>query len=94
MRRSLALPTRPTSDIVVAKFSTTARIEVRVAIENWRGRRKLRFQEYSPGPVAGTWWRSGSGVSLDLDLLPELIAALQRAERDARSRGHLARVIV
>jgi hypothetical protein len=74
-------------DLTVATFPTSQRTEVRVVISDWRGQRKLRFQEFTPGPIAGSMWRSGNGVSLGVEHLAALVDALQKAEAEARKRG-------
>jgi hypothetical protein len=77
------------ADVTVASIEVSWRVQVRVTLTEWRGRRKLHIREYHPGPVAGTWWPSRQGVALDLQRLPELIQALEAAEAEANKRGFL-----
>ena len=50
---------------------------------------KIHVREYNPGAIAGQWW-PGKGTCLDVERLPELIAALQKAQAEARERGLLS----
>jgi hypothetical protein len=84
-----ALQTNP--DITIASIDVSRRVQVRVILSEWRGRRKLHIREFHPGPIADTWWPSKQGVALDLERLPELIEALHTAEVEAISRGFLPR---
>ena len=63
--------------------------QVRVSIDSWRGRHTVSVREYSPGAVAGSFWPTSKGATLDIGKLPELRAALEAAEVEARARGIL-----
>jgi hypothetical protein len=73
-------------DIVIAVLEKGANVQVRVTLSSWRGTTKVHVREYKPGAVAGQWW-PGKGACLDVDRLPELVAALQAAEVEARRLG-------
>ncbi|GEM_PF-1273214 len=78
-------------DITVAIIDRSASVQVRVTLLTWRGEHKISVREYTPGPISGTWWASDKGVTLDVDKLPELIAAMRNAEAKAVSAGMLSK---
>jgi hypothetical protein len=67
--------------------------QIRVTLEAWRGQHKVGVREFSPGPIAGTFWPTAKGTTIELKSLPSLIAALQAAEVEARKRGLLQETI-
>jgi hypothetical protein len=50
-------------------------------------------REFTPGALAGSWWPSSKGATLDVSKLPELVSALQDAEAEARKRGLIGREV-
>lgn len=66
---------------MIAAISKNAREEIRVSVDDFQGRRlcnvRVRYRD-------GEELRPGKqGIALRLDLLPQLVDALQRAARDA-----------
>jgi len=81
-------------DITVAIIPKSASVQVRIVLLTWKGQHKLSIREYHPGAIAGSWWASDKGVSLDVEKLPELIADLRKAEAKAVSAGMLSRRVL
>lgn len=71
--------------ITVGKSATA---QLRVSLVTWRGITKLELRELT-AIIAGTFFPAGTPVTVPVEKLPELIEALQDAEREARARGLL-----
>jgi hypothetical protein len=67
--------------IVVATISKSRSASLRVAVSRWPDRTAIEIQECS-ATVPGQFWPTASKVTLDVALLPELVAALQAAARE------------
>jgi hypothetical protein len=76
-------------DLFVAVVEKGASSQVRVTLAKWRGQGKVSVREFAPGAIAGTFWPTAKGATIDVDKLPELIKALQAAEAQARDGGLL-----
>jgi hypothetical protein len=71
----------------VAIIDKNASAQIRVIISTWRGQHRLEIREFSPGPISGSWWSHGNGISIDIAKLDELIEGLRKAETEAVTRG-------
>ena len=69
-------------DTTIAIIEKGASTQVRVVLSIWRGQQRLHIREYTPGAIAGQWWPSSKGASLDVRRLPELLDALHQAEAE------------
>jgi len=70
----------------VAVISKTASAQLRVSLTTWRGQHKLEIRE-ATAAIPGIFFPTPNGVTLELDKIPDLIAALQAAEVEASARG-------
>jgi hypothetical protein len=77
--------------LTVAAIAKGTRCQLRVMLTAWRGAHKVELAEFTPGPIPDTFWRSKFGVAIEVERLPELIAALQAAKAEARKRGLLSK---
>jgi hypothetical protein len=78
----------PRSQVAVIAKSVSA--QLRVSLTSWRGQHKLEIRE-ATAAIPGCFFPTPNGVTLDLGKIPELIAALQAAEAEARARGLLSK---
>jgi Transcriptional Coactivator p15 (PC4) len=62
--------------------------QLRVSLTSWRAKRQVEVRECT-SVIPGTYFPTANGITLDVELLSELVAALQAAEREARKRGLL-----
>jgi hypothetical protein len=75
-------------DIVIAIVQKSPVIQVRVTLAQWKGKTKVHVREYTPGPLPDQWWPS-KGTCVDVERLPELVEAIQKALAEARRMGLL-----
>jgi hypothetical protein len=59
---------------------------LRISLTNWRGVHKVEIRELVAA-IPGAFLPCGVPITLGIDRLPALIAALQAAEAEARARG-------
>jgi len=78
-------------DVFTAIVEKGDSCQVRVTVSKWRGQGKVSVREFTPGAISNTWWPTAKGATIDVDKLPELIAALQRAATEARRLGLLSK---
>ena len=84
-RASASVASSPT---VVATISKSRSSQLRVLLSQWRDKRRLEIRE-ATAAIPGIFFPTSAGVTLDIERLPALIAALQAAEGAARRRGWL-----
>jgi hypothetical protein len=60
-----------------------------VGLSSWRGKNNIELRECTAS-VPGNYWPTSSGISLSIDKLDELIAALSKAKARAVSLGLLS----
>lgn len=69
----------------IAKISKNSREELRVTLDEFRGHHLLNARDWFD---AGEEMRPGKqGIAVKVELLPALIEALQKAEREATRQG-------
>ena len=72
----------------IATIDKTHACQLRVSLSTWRRRTKIELADFT-AVISGIFFQSGSGITLDIERLPELIVALQTAEAEARACGLL-----
>ena len=73
---------------VIARIPKSAREEVRVSLETWRGRHSIDVRVYAQlADPSGEIVPTKKGASLPIAKLPELITALQDAKSEAARLG-------
>jgi len=73
-------------ELVVASFQKNSSEHINIVLSRWRDRRWLYVRTVAPGLVPNSVILV-SQVSVDVERLPELIAALQAAEAEAIRLG-------
>jgi hypothetical protein len=63
---------------VIGSIPKSSSSQLRVAVSDWRGERKLEIRE-ATRIVGETYFPAGAGLTLNLDKAPELIALLTKA---------------
>lgn len=81
MTESITLP------LTVAEVQKNASEKLRFAFQELKGHQLLDMRVYGIFSAAKTYMPTGKGVSVNVSKIPELIAALQEAERKARELG-------
>ncbi|CAN7685912.1 transcriptional coactivator p15/PC4 family protein [Rhizobium sp. LjRoot30] len=76
-----------TEDTIIATVKKNSRENLRVSLGKFVGHNLLNLRLWFTADVDGMERPSKSGFSLRITLIPELIAALQQAEAEARRRG-------
>jgi hypothetical protein len=84
--------TRRSNQVLIASINKSHSTQLRVSLSTWRGQRKVDLADFT-SVVPGTYFQSGSGVSLDISKLPELIDALKAAETKAHQLGLLSEAV-
>ena len=79
---------RSAQALTVAEIPKSVSSRLRVSIATWKGEHKVELRDLT-ATIPGTFFPTRDGVTLDVARLHELIAALQRAEAEAISRGML-----
>jgi transcriptional coactivator p15 (PC4) len=80
--------------LVVAYLTKNQRETVRIALDEFRGVRLIDMRVMAPlGDPGGTLVPTKKGLCLRVDLLPELLEAIQKAEQEARRLGLLASLV-
>jgi hypothetical protein len=80
-----------TNPIVVYEVQKNKRERVRVALDHFKGHDLIDVRVTVQMDHDGPYMPTGKGVSLKVEKLPELIAALQVAAAEAAERGLLPR---
>jgi hypothetical protein len=76
-------------DQVIAEIAKRGDDVVRVSLTEFNGKSLIDVRVFVPYKATGKIGPTPKGVSLRLDRLPELVAALQKAEQQARAAGLL-----
>jgi hypothetical protein len=63
---------------IIAEFAKNSRETLRVVTGEYRGHQLAHIRSWVPGPDGVTLIPTKAGISIRVDLLPQLIAALQR----------------
>ena len=74
--------------VTVAEITKSYSSRVRVSLSTWKGEHKVELRDLT-ATIPGCFFPTRDGVTLDVARLHELIAALQRSEAEAISRGML-----
>ncbi len=72
---------------VVATIAKNKREKVRVALTKYEGHNLCDVRVFAEPYAGDEWVATKKGISLGVAKLPDLIAALQRAEAVARANG-------
>ncbi len=67
------------TSIVVSTFPKNALEEVRVSLEQWKGRKLISVRVWWHKDPVDEWKPSKKGLAMSVEKLPDLIAALQKA---------------
>jgi Transcriptional Coactivator p15 (PC4) len=79
-----------TSPVVISIIAKNNRESVRIALDEFRGLNLIDIRVVAKlDDPSGGLVPTKKGVSLKIERLPELVAALQAAEAEARERGLL-----
>ena len=71
-----------TEDQVIGTFQKSTNASIQVSLVNWQGGEYVDVREVIPSDKAGeTFIFTKKGIRLKLELLPELIALLEKARR-------------
>jgi len=73
----------------VADIQKSPSSRIRIGISSWRGTHKCEIRECTSN-IPGSYWPTSAGISLDIEKLEELIAALQKSRARAVSLGLLS----
>lgn len=73
--------------LMVAAIGKNAREEVRVVLDTFKGSQLVDMRAFSTFSAAGVMMPTKKGLSLRAELLPELIAALEKARDEAEALG-------
>jgi len=73
---------------IVATITRGPATEPRISLTSWRGSHRVELRDHT-ATIPGVFMPCGPGITLPVERLHELIAALQRAEAEAISRGLL-----
>jgi hypothetical protein len=77
-----------TGPIITGDFAKNSREHVRVALDTYAGHDLIDIRVTAQlNNATGVWVPTKKGVSVNITLLPDLIAALQTAEVRARELG-------
>jgi hypothetical protein len=63
---------------VIGSIPKSHSVQLRVAVSEWRGEKRLELRE-ATRVVGDVYFPAGAGITLDINLLPELIAILSKA---------------
>ena len=74
---------------LIETISKNAREEIRVALTAYQGHDLCDIRVFAEPYAGDEWVATKKGISLSVAKLPELIAALQQAEVEARATGLL-----
>ena len=73
-------------DIVVASIPKNSRGELRVLLRTWKGCQIVDQRLFVPN-LSGVMRPCPEGIAMPIERLPEIVKALQEAERQARQLG-------
>jgi hypothetical protein len=73
------------TDIIVATVTKNSREEIRIALGEFNGRQIINLRVWFRTDEEE--WRPGKGLACHIDLLPQLVEGLAKAERHARAEG-------
>jgi hypothetical protein len=76
------------STTIIATIDKSRSSQLRVSITQWRGQRKIELRELT-AVIPGTFFPTSAGVTAPIECLPDLVAAMQAAEAEARRLGWL-----
>ena len=74
---------------LIETIRKNAREEIRIALTAYQGHDLCDVRVFAEPYAGDEWVATKKGISLSVAKLPELIAALQRAEDEARAAGLL-----
>lgn len=72
---------------VVAEFPKNDREKVRVSVREWKRRRYGSIRVWFKGKAPDTWFPGKAGISLSVDLLPQLEQAIQKLREAVNGDG-------
>ncbi|MGD0533547.1 MAG: hypothetical protein ABSA62_15135 [Methyloceanibacter sp.] len=75
---------------LVASITKAPTAELRVLLTTWHGSHKVELRDFT-ATIPNIFFPTSAGVSLDVEQLHLLIAALRKAESVAISRGMLSK---
>ena len=73
----------------IATFSKNKVEEIRIDLTEYQGHDLISARVWAPSQGTGVKVPTKKGLTLNVRLLPDLIEALQEAEREARAAGLL-----
>ena len=76
-------------DTEISTIKKHARDELRIALKDFEGHRYVDVRTYTEYQDTGQQGPTKRGITIGLAKLPDLISALQEAERQARVQGLL-----
>lgn len=76
-----------TQSFTVAELKKNSREVLKVSLSEYLGFPLADVRTYAPVPGSGVLAPTKKGISVRVDMLPDLIAALQQAEAKARDMG-------
>lgn len=79
---------RASDKSLVATIARGPATELRILLTSWRGSHRVELRDHT-ATIPGCFMPAGAGITLPVERLHDLIAALQRAEAEAISRGLL-----
>jgi|GEM_PF-5478106 hypothetical protein len=83
---NLAKPSRRESQAsIVAEIEISHATRLRISLTSWKGARKVELRLYT-ATIPSVYMATSDGLSLPVGKLPELIAALRKANAAASSR--------
>jgi hypothetical protein len=74
--------------VPIAKIDKGHLARLQVGLMSWRDQKRAELRD-ATAVIAGTYFPTSSGVTIDVARLAELIEALREAETEAKSRGWL-----
>jgi hypothetical protein len=87
-RQPRAAKARPTQLVAIIEKSRST--QLRVMLTSWRGDHRIEIREATV-LISGSYFATASGITIGIENLGELIAALQAAEAEARQRKWLSK---
>ncbi len=76
---------------LIETIRKNAREEIRISLTEFKGHDLVDCRVYADPYTGGDWLATRKGVCVSVKKLPDLIAALQQAEAEARAAGLLKR---
>jgi hypothetical protein len=76
--------------VIIAELDKNRRERVRIALDQWQGHNLIDIRVTAQfGEAADVWAPTKKGLSMNVNMLPALLAALAEAEAKARELGLL-----